>query len=63
MYRNMFTIKMSFLLKQVSDIDRTNNRKRSLGPLEVTLTPPPNLVVDAVVAPTSTFSGMYLIYM
>jgi len=42
---------------QVNDIDRSNNRKRSIVPLEVNLTPPPNLVVDMVVLPTSTFSG------
>ena len=59
MYGHRPTLKFSFLFdKQVLDIERNNNRKRSLAPLEVTLTPPPNLVIDTVVVPSSTFSGI-----
>ena len=42
---------------QVNDIDRSNNRRTSVAPVEVNLTPPPNLIVDTIVIPASTFSG------
>lgn len=44
---------------QVNDIDRRNNRRISTLPLQVKLTPPPNLEVTAVNIPRSTFSGMF----
>lgn len=41
----------------MNDIDRGNNRRTSIAPVEINLTPPPNLIVATVVGPESTFSG------
>jgi len=43
----------------VNDIDRGNNRRTSISPVEVKLTPPPNLVVENIIGPESTFSGEF----
>lgn len=44
----------------MNDIDRSNNRRTSTSPVKVNLTPPPNLVVESVNIPSSTFSGEHL---
>ena len=44
----------------MNDIDRSNNRRTSTSPVKVNLTPPPNLVVESVSIPSSTFSGKHL---
>ena len=41
----------------VDDYDRSNNLRRSTGPVEIRLTPPPDLVVTSVVVPATSFSG------
>ena len=43
----------------MNDIDRGNNRRTSISPVEVKLTPPPNLVVENIIGPESTFSGEF----
>lgn len=47
---------------QVNDIDRSNNIRSSTAPVQINLTPPPNLVVEQVVTPRSTFSGELMIF-
>ena len=42
----------------LSDIDRTNNLASSSLPIEIKLTPPPDLQVTTLVIPTRSFSGM-----
>ncbi len=42
----------------VDDYDRDNNIGRSDGPLDVRLTPPPDLVVSSIITPDNSFSGM-----
>ena len=45
------------LVMQVNDIDRQNNIRSATHPVQINLTPPPNLIVEQVVTPRSTFSG------
>jgi hypothetical protein len=57
-----FTMSLLYIhthIPQINDIDRSNNRRTGVAPVQVNLTPPPNLVVEEIVTPTSTFSGTY----
>ncbi|XP_068683141.1 uncharacterized protein [Montipora foliosa] len=42
---------------RISDIDRSNNMLLADGPVQVSLTPPPNLKVEKIVFPSPSFSG------
>lgn len=43
--------------KYVTDYDRNNNMGRSDVPVNVRLTPPPDLMVSTIIVPETTFSG------
>jgi len=44
--------------RYMDDFDRNNNRLQSTETLNILLTPPPDLRVDSVVIPSSSFSGI-----
>ena len=46
---------------QVNEVYRNNNRRLSTTPIQINLTPPPNLVVSAITHPSTTFSGILLL--
>ena len=46
-----------FVILQISDIDRTNDILLADSPVQVSLTPPPNLKVEKIVLPSPSFSG------
>ena len=46
-----------FVILQISDIDRTNDILLADSPVQVSLTPPPNLKVEKIVFPSPSFSG------
>ena len=50
-------VKFSFHFQVSGDSDRSNNLRISTTPVQVQLTPPPNLRVESVVSPASFFSG------
>ena len=50
-------IYLMFIHIQVNDIFRGNNRRLSSTPIQINLTPPPNLIVSAITYPSTTFSG------
>ena len=45
------------LFYHVEDFDRSNNIRRSETPIEIRLTPPPDLVVTDIVVPETSYSG------
>lgn len=46
-----------FLSSQISDIDRSNDVLIGDNPVQVSLTPPPNLKVEKIIVPNPSFSG------
>ena len=46
-----------FVVLQISDIDRSNDMLLADSPVQVSLTPPPNLQVEKIVFPSPSFSG------
>ena len=46
-----------FVVLQISDIDRSNDMLLADSPIQVSLTPPPNLKVEKIVFPSPSFSG------
>ena len=47
----------AFVVFQISDIDRSNDMLLADSPVQVSLTPPPNLKVEKIVFPSPSFSG------
>ncbi|XP_041361873.1 uncharacterized protein LOC121377841 [Gigantopelta aegis] len=45
------------IYRNIVEVDRTNNILRSTSPVQVILTPPPNLIVETIQVSDSTFSG------
>ena len=46
-----------FLSSQIDDIDRSNDMLIGDNPVQVSLTPPPNLKVEKIIVPNPSFSG------
>ena len=46
-----------FDVLQISDMDRSNDMMLADNPVQVSLTPPPNLKVEKIVFPSPSFSG------
>lgn len=46
-----------FDVLQISDMDRSNDMMLADSPVQVSLTPPPNLKVEKIVFPSPSFSG------
>ena len=44
-------------LNQISELDRSNNILKASDVIDVKLTPPPDLRVDTIVIPSSSYSG------
>ena len=42
---------------QISDINRANDMLLADSPVQVSLTPPPNLKIEKIVFPSPSFSG------
>ena len=48
---------LNFNILQISDMDRSNDMLLADNPVQVLLTPPPNLKVEKIVVPNPSFSG------
>lgn len=46
-----------FVALQISDINRANDMLLADSPVQVSLTPPPNLKIKKIVFPSPSFSG------
>ncbi len=46
---------------QVNEVYRYNNRRLSTTPIQINLTPPPNLIVSSITHPSTTFSGVLIV--
>ena len=56
-------VRNDFVVLQISDIDSSNNMLLADSPVQVSLTPPPNLKVKTIVFPSPSFSGEELCIM
>ena len=54
---NINSISINFLSLQISDINRANDLLLGDSPVQVALTPPPNLEIDKIVLPSPSLSG------
>jgi hypothetical protein len=52
---------INLLCIQVNEVYRYNNRRLSTTPIQINLTPPPNLIVSAITHPSTTFSGVLIV--
>ena len=48
------------IYRQISDIDTSNNLRKSDDIIDAKLTPPPDLRVDTVIVPSSSYSGEWV---